>query len=78
MKNFCGNFWIIFLFFAPNIDCGYKLEPPLLGGSSEYQHSMFWSKNKKNRYTPSNVGFTGVYIARTYFPDDDPFRAWGA
>ena len=38
---------------------------------------MFWSKNKKNRYTPANpsftiiikVGFKGVYIARTCFPD---------
>ena len=29
----------IFLIFAQNIDCGYTLE------------SMFWSKNKKNRYT---------------------------
>ena len=37
---------------------------------------MFWSKNKKNRYTPANpnftikVGFTGVFIARTCFPDE--------
>ena len=37
---------------------------------------MFWSKNKKNRYTPANpsffyikVGFKGVFIARTCFPD---------
>ena len=36
---------------------------------------MFWSKNKKNIYTPANpsfymkVGFKGVYIARTCFPD---------
>ena len=37
---------------------------------------MFWSKNKKNRFTPAypsffyiKVGFKGVYIARTYFPD---------
>ena len=33
----------IFLIFAQNIDCGYTLEPP--------RQSMFWSKNKKNRYT---------------------------
>ena len=39
---------------------------------------MFWSKNKKNRYTPAHpsfsiyikVGFKGVYIARTCFPDE--------
>ena len=42
----------IFLIFAQNIDCGYTLEPPRRGGSNEYQQSMFWNKNKKNRYTP--------------------------
>ena len=36
----------IFLIFAQNIDCGYTLEPPHLGGSNEYPQSMFWSKNK--------------------------------
>ena len=40
----------IFLIFAQNIDCGYTLEPPHRGGSNEYPQSMFWSKNKKNRY----------------------------
>ena len=62
----------IFLIFAQNIDCGYTL-----GGSNEYPQSMFWSKNKKNRYTPANpsfaiyikVGFEGVHISRTCFPD---------
>ena len=47
--------------FTQNIDCVY----------------LFWSKNKKNRYTPSNpsfsiyikVGFKGVYISRTCFLD---------
>ena len=68
-----------FLIFAQNIDCGYTLEPPRLGGSNEYPQSMFWSKNKKNRYTPAypsftivmyiKMGFTGVFVARTYFPD---------
>ena len=48
----------IFLIFAQNIDCGYKLEPPRRGGSNEYPQSMFWSKNKKNRYTPANTSFT--------------------
>ena len=32
---------------AHNIDCGYSLEPPRRGGSSEYPHSMFLSRNKK-------------------------------
>ena len=31
-------------------DCGYTLEP-VLGGS------RFWSKNKKNRYTPEYSSF---------------------
>ena len=31
----------IFLFFAQNIDCGYTLEPPQLGGSKEYPQSRF-------------------------------------
>ena len=48
----------IFLIFAQNIDCGYSLEPPRRGGSNEYPQSMFWSKNKKNRYTPANPSFT--------------------
>ena len=40
---------------------------------------MFWSKNKKNRYTPAYpiftmgyagfMGFKGVFFARTCFPD---------
>ena len=37
----------IFLIFAQNIDCEYTL------GSNEYPQSMFWSKNKKNRYIPA-------------------------
>ena len=37
---------------APNIDCGYSLEPPRRGGSNEYQQSMFWAKIRKIMYTP--------------------------
>ena len=48
----------IFLIFAQNIDSGYALEPPRRGGSNEYPQSMFWSKNKKNRYTPANPRFS--------------------
>ena len=64
------------LILAQNIDCRYTLEPPRQGGSNEYPQSMFWSKNKKNRYTPAypqffciKVGFKRVYISRTCFPD---------
>ena len=76
IENFQLNNSDIFLIFAQNIDCGYSLEPPRRGGSNEYPQSMFWSKNKKNRYTlciPQvyymKVGFKGVYITRTCFPD---------
>ena len=47
----------IFLIFAQNIDCGYTLEPPRRGGFNEYPQSMFWSKNKKNRYTLAYPSF---------------------
>ena len=33
------------------------LEPPCRGGSNEYPQSMFWSKNKKNGYTPAYPSF---------------------
>ena len=58
MKNFTGKILIFFLIFAQNIDCGYTLEPPRRGGSNEYPQSMFWSKNKKNRYTPAYPSLT--------------------
>ena len=45
----------MFFIFAQNIDSGYTLEPRR-GGSNEYPQSMFWSKNKKNRYTPVYLG----------------------
>ena len=48
---------IFFLIFAQNIDCGYTLEPPRRGDSNEYPHSIFWSKNKKNRYTHACPSF---------------------
>ena len=40
--------YIIFLIFAQNINCGYSLEPPHLGGSNEYPLSMFWAEIWKN------------------------------
>ena len=57
IKNFQYKKFDIFLIFAQNIDCGYTLEPPRGGGSNEYPQSMFWSKNKKNRYTPAYPSF---------------------
>ena len=57
-ENFHQKNLDIFLIFAQNIDCGYTLEPPRRGGSNEYPQSMFWSKNKKNRYTPANPSLT--------------------
>ena len=56
-ENFQLKMFDIFLIFAQNIDCGYTLEPPGRGGSNEYPQSMFWSKNKKNRYTPAYPSF---------------------
>ena len=58
IENFQLKKFDIFLIFAQNIDCGYKLEPPRRGGSNEYPQSMFWSKNKKKRYTPAYRSFT--------------------
>ena len=56
VKNlkFHQKFFAIFLIFAQNIDCGYTLEPPW---QDEYLQSMFWSKNKKNIYTPAYPSF---------------------
>ena len=81
MNIFSGKKNDIFLIFAQNIDCGYTLEPPRRGGSNEYPQSMFLSKNKKKKVYPSipqfyyiKVGFKGVFIARTCFPDGK--RKW--
>ena len=64
MKN-SDNFHIS----AQNIDCGYSLEPPRRGGSNEYSHSMFLSRNKKNnvyackpQFYNTKVGFKVVKI----------------
>ena len=78
MKIFSKNlFFFIFLTFLQNIDCGYTLELLRRGGYNEYPQSVFWSKNKKNRYSPAypsfsyiQVGCEGLHIARTCFPDE--------
>ena len=56
-ENFHWKNFDIFLIFAQNIDYGYTLEPPRRGDSNEYPQSMFWSKNKKNKYTPAYPSF---------------------
>ena len=48
----------IFHISAPNIDCGYSLEPPRRRGSNGYPQSMFLSIDKKIMYTPVNPSFT--------------------
>ena len=53
MGNFQLKNFDIFLIFAQNIDCGYTLEPPRL----------------EPQFCYIKVGFKGVYIARTCFPD---------
>ena len=58
IENFHDIIFAIFHIFAQNIDCGYTLEPPRRGGSNEYPQSMFWSKNKKDRYTPAYPSVT--------------------
>ena len=66
----------IFHSFAQSIDCGYTLELPRRGGSNKYPQSMFRSKNKthvypcKTHFYYLKVGYKGVYISRTCFPDD--------
>ena len=57
IENFQWKIFDIFLIFAQNIDGGYTLGPPRRGGSNEYPQSMFWSKNKKNRYIPEYPSF---------------------
>ena len=46
--NFSMEIFVyFFLIFAQNIDCGYRCR----GGSNLYPQSIFWRKNRKNRYT---------------------------
>ena len=53
MKN-SGSFHIS----VQNIDCGYVLEPPRLGGSNEYPQYMLLSKSKSINVYPVNPSFT--------------------
>ena len=57
MNIFSRKMLLFFLTFAQNIDCRYTLQPPRRGGTNEYAQFMFWSKNKKNRYTTAYLSF---------------------
>ena len=61
----------IFHISAQNIDCGYSLEPPRLGGSYEYQQSMRLSRKKKNNVYPCKL----PVLLYNYI---DMFTWWGA
>ena len=59
----------IFHISAPNIDCGYSLEPPRRDGSNEYPQCMSLSRNKNNneyhckpQFYYITVRFKGVKI----------------
>ena len=52
----------IFNISAPNIDCGYSLEPPHRGGSNEYPQFMFLSRNKKNNVYPCQPQFYYIKV----------------
>ena len=57
----CGTF----LIYCPNIDCGYLLEPPHLGGSNKHPQSMFGAKIRKIMYTLANPTFSYIKYIRT-------------
>ena len=73
MKIFSGKFFIIFLFFAQNFDCGYMLEAVLMS-----THNLCFgtkiSKISIPLQTPVllyiKVGYEGVYFSWTCFPDE--------
>ena len=62
--------YISFLFLLKKLDCGYSLEHPHFGGSSEYPQSAL-KKKKVMISHPKSVIFTAIksqymYIAYTY------------
>ena len=48
----------IFHISAQNIDCGYSLEPPRLGGFTSIHNLCFWTELRKIMYSPVNPSFT--------------------
>ena len=71
----CSRKKYIFLIFAKNIDCGYTLELPRPGGSNECHNLCFGAKIRKigmplhTPVLPYRIGYKGVFISRTCFPD---------
>ena len=61
VENFQLKNFDIFLIFVQNIDCGYTLEPPRQVLTSIH-NLCFGAKIRQ-------LWFTGVFIARTCFPD---------
>ena len=71
--HFQMKFFNIFLILAQNIDCGYMLEPPFSEAVLTSTHNlMFWSKNKKKKYTPVYIKVVckGMFVTRTCFRDE--------
>ena len=51
-ENFVGKNLIVLSFLLKTLIVGtVMLELPQQGNSNEHPQSMFWTKNKKNRYT---------------------------
>ena len=79
-ENFHWKIFDIFLIFAQNIDCGYTLEPPRRGKAvltlaeavlTSTHNLCFGAKIRKiPQFCCIKVGYKGVYITRTCFPDD--------
>ena len=44
------NIDFLLLLFVKNIDCGYLLEPPRIGGGSNEFQSTFWSKKRNEKF----------------------------
>ena len=66
------GYTLFFLFLLQNIDCGYSLEPPRRGGSTEYPQSMFWAEIwKLLEFESENFQFLvvkfSIYLNRRVF-----------
>ena len=70
-ENFCRIFFIYFLIFAQNIDCGYMLDPPRLAGKAVLTstHTLCFAAKIRTIGIPCKpqlVGFKGVNISQTF------------
>ena len=79
IQNFIGKLSSVFNIFAPNIDCGYTLEPPQRGDSNEYHNLCFVSnlrKIGKSQFYYIKVGYEGIYVTWTCYPDVNSPYYW--